>query len=569
MTKYTDFILTGSKDGILKFWKKTQSNIEFVKTYKVFLNRITRIITSLDGSLACVTSDGNEVTFFDVTSFDLVHRFYLSFCPGTLTFVNTKMYSSPILAVSCRKNHVIQLFQCDQVKLNDEGDPFILPYTTIELHKKTVLHIEYNQKYECCLSIDQRSFIEYWNTEDQEMPDCVNFISKYDTDLYQFFIDETKVICLKISLNGENFATLDSKSKIRIFDFCSGKNLFTLDESIFYYESEQMRDNSNFRIDPFEFGLRVAMEKDALVEIRSNLYIYNSIIVWDESSNFVIYPTMIGIKILNIVTETVNRVIGTAESNLRILNFALFQGIPMEVGESIHTKIDGLIYGKYKCMEQKEEDPCFITTSLQSERFHLFTSREPMDLDMKTSLNVGRDILNERTTFLSNKMQTQTNFRNFGKKAILHTSFGDIHFKLFGLEAPKTVENFTALAERGYYNGLTFHRCMKNFMIQTGDPRGDGTGGESFWGTDFKDEFHKTLKHDRPGTISMANAGPNTNGSQFFITIIPTPWLDNKHTIFGRVIKGLNYCIKISKVKTNKLDKPQNDIKLLNITIKK
>ena len=116
---------------------------------------------------------------------------------------------------------------------------------------------------------------------------------------------------------------------------------------------------------------------------------------------------------------------------------------------------------------------------------------------------------------------------------------GDIHIRLFGEEVGKTVENFIGLAKNGYYIGLTFHRVIKGFMIQTGCPNGDGTGGESIWGGEFEDEFHYSLRHDRPFTLSMANAGPNTNASQFFITTIPAPWLDNKHTVFGRVLKGI------------------------------
>lgn len=106
--------------------------------------------------------------------------------------------------------------------------------------------------------------------------------------------------------------------------------------------------------------------------------------------------------------------------------------------------------------------------------------------------------------------------------AVLHTTMGDIHMKLFGKECPKTVENFCVHSRNGYYNGHIFHRVIKGFMIQTGDPTGTGTGGQSIWTEDFADEFHSNLRHDRPYTVSMANAGPNTNGSQFFVTTLPT-----------------------------------------------
>lgn len=113
-------------------------------------------------------------------------------------------------------------------------------------------------------------------------------------------------------------------------------------------------------------------------------------------------------------------------------------------------------------------------------------------------------------------------YQKLYNSATVHTTRGDIHLKLFGTECPKTVENFCVHSKNGYYNGHIFHRVIKGFMVQTGDPTGTGTGGESIWGGDFKDEFHPTLRHDRPYTLSMANAGPNTNGSQFFITVLPT-----------------------------------------------
>jgi len=119
------------------------------------------------------------------------------------------------------------------------------------------------------------------------------------------------------------------------------------------------------------------------------------------------------------------------------------------------------------------------------------------------------------------------------KVATFTTSKGEIRLELFADKAPKTVANFQKLAVNDFYNGLTFHRVIEDFMIQGGCPLGTGTGGPGYT---FEDEFHPDLKHDSPGVLSMANSGPNTNGSQFFITHVATPWLDNKHSVFGKVI---------------------------------
>lgn len=120
-------------------------------------------------------------------------------------------------------------------------------------------------------------------------------------------------------------------------------------------------------------------------------------------------------------------------------------------------------------------------------------------------------------------------------RIIIKTSRGDIHITMLASKAPLTVANFLNLATRGYYNGIKFHRVIADFMIQGGDPTGTGAGGPGY---EFEDEFHPSLKHDRAGLLSMANRGPRTNGSQFFITHVPTPWLDRKHAIFGEVTEG-------------------------------
>ncbi len=119
--------------------------------------------------------------------------------------------------------------------------------------------------------------------------------------------------------------------------------------------------------------------------------------------------------------------------------------------------------------------------------------------------------------------------------ATIKTNRGDIVIQLFADKAPMTVNNFVALARDGFYDGVKFHRVIADFMVQTGDPTGTGRGGPGYR---FPDEIHPELRHDGPGVVSMANAGPNTNGSQFFITHVATPWLDGKHTVFGRVLQG-------------------------------
>ncbi len=147
---------------------------------------------------------------------------------------------------------------------------------------------------------------------------------------------------------------------------------------------------------------------------------------------------------------------------------------------------------------------------------------------------------------------------------VIETSMGTIKGELFKDKAPETVANWTKLAEKGYYDGLIFHRIIPNFMIQTGCPDGTGMGSPGY---SIQDEFGPGLKHDKPGVLSMANAGPNTGGSQFFITHVPTPWLDGKHAIFGQVTEGLDVVMAIGNAERGPGDKPATDIVMKKVSI--
>jgi peptidyl-prolyl cis-trans isomerase A (cyclophilin A) len=147
---------------------------------------------------------------------------------------------------------------------------------------------------------------------------------------------------------------------------------------------------------------------------------------------------------------------------------------------------------------------------------------------------------------------------------VIETTKGRIVAELYEAETPITVANFIKLAKDGFYNGILFHRVIPGFMIQTGDPKGDGTGGPNYT---FKDEFSPNLKHDGPGVLSMANSGPNTNGSQFFITLAATPWLDGKHSVFGRVVEGQSVVDAIVAVERDGRDRPLTEIRMTKVTI--
>lgn len=197
--------------------------------------------------------------------------------------------------------------------------------------------------------------------------------------------------------------------------------------------------------------------------------------------------------------------------------------------------------------------------------FTLVTSgKKAQENSPSTNTNNSKEAANVNNKTYSSAPAVLAEGERIGKKARFETNQGNFTIALFGDKAPKTVSNFIFLAKDGFYNGLTFHRVIDGFMIQGGDPSGNGTGGPGY---QFEDEFVSSLTFAKPGILAMANSGPNTNGSQFFITVAPTEHLNNKHTIFGQVVEGMETVNKIAKVQKDQNDKPLESVVISKIEI--
>ncbi|KAG5673041.1 hypothetical protein PVAND_003119 [Polypedilum vanderplanki] len=544
----TDFIITASCDGHVKFWKKTEDGIEFVKHFRAHLHPITSLSANAMGTLLCTSSTDKTVKIFDVVNFDMINMIKLDYTPSCTCFIYTASDTIPCLAVSDTDSSKITIYDAQGT-----SEPI---HILEKLHTKPISVITFNALFETVISVDKAGILEYWQTHKHNFafPEkIVQFESKLDTSLYEFAKNKTVVTGLSCSADGKKFAAISVDRKIRVFQFITGKLIRVYDEALARFSEAQQTSHA---IPNMEFSRRMNIEKD--IEKTESL-IYSNI-QFDQTGHFILYATMVGIKIINIETNKCSKILGKGD-NLRPMNIAIFQGklkrstaaVTLEQEASENSAITATI-----------SDPTVFCTAFKKNRFYLYSRRLPSDVQ-----EIDRDVFNEQPTKEEILAVTDSNpVQKIFDNAIIHTTYGDIFMKLFGKECPKTVENFCVHAKNNYYNGHIFHRVIKGFMIQTGDPTGSGTGGTSIWGHEFKDEFVPTLKHDRPYTVSMANAGPNSNGSQFFITVSPTPWLDNKHTIFGRVHKGMEVCQNICNAKTNpKTDKPYEDIKIVSITL--
>lgn len=429
----------------------------------------------------------------------------------------------------------------------------------------------------------------------------IAYTSKLDTQLYELVKKKTHAIAMCVlPKTGSHVFVYSADNRIRIFHHATGSIVVKYDERLTVYD----KSFAKYNMDAMDYGKRAATEREMMgTSIWSGItpttpassannnspMLQRLTLQVDPSGKYLLIPTLLGLKVIDWQRNKLIKIIGKSDaSQLRFVSFCLCWGNAkinrqMQLARGAAAISSAAKEKSRNSGEDKiESDALVIALAYEKRRFFSFSHLDPVkiaegeDQDGQDDPASRRDQWNEPPTaedrlgMRGNEMGG--NFQNeaarkMGSTAILRTSMGDVHIKLFTAEVPRTLENFCGHAKAGYYDNVIFHRIIKGFMLQTGDPLGDGTGGESLWGGEFEDEFVRDLRHDRPFTVSMANAGPNTNGSQFFITTVPTPWLDNKHTVFGRVTKGMDICTLIENAKTDDGDKPFDDIRILSVDI--
>ncbi|CAN9217852.1 unnamed protein product [Alternaria alternata] len=545
LTPHTDFLITSSVDGVVKFWKKDFGGIEFVKEFRAHNGEIKSVNVSADGRSFATAGADKTIKIFDVVTFDLLAMLTVEYTPRAVCWLHGRGASFPQLAVSSEENGWIRIY--DGRGENPE------PLQTLKsVHRASVSIMAYNNEFDCVVSVDQGGMVEYWRPNgNYEKPDNV-WSLKSSTNLFEFKKSKCVPSSLTISPSGKQFATFSFPDrKVRVFDFATGKLYRTYDESVETITSMQQAGTAVQHLEDMEFGRRIAIERELdqpTTRGRMN-------VIFDETSNFILYGSMYGVKVINTLTNKLVKLYGQEES-IRPLWLCLYQGQPEKKGV---VTVEMAASENPLLQEAEARDAMLVSTGSGKVRFYMYTNDA-------SATKSTRDVQNEKPRAAgANKQKNDKTLAATGTTATLHTTYGDITIRLFPDAAPKAVENFVTHGRNNYYNNVIFHRVIRKFMIQTGDPLGDGTGGESIWGKEFADEF-SNLKHDKPYTVSMANAGPNSNGSQFFITTEKTPWLDNKHTIFGRAIAGMDVIHKIENTKVYK-EKPEEDIKIISVSI--
>jgi cyclophilin family peptidyl-prolyl cis-trans isomerase len=503
-------LATASVDGVIKFWQreKPQSSASQVAADPVVF-KFLRSFRVHSAPLVALRESVGESRYLIASD---ISCFVSIFDIETIELVQIRKFPSIIespLIVS-GKEEVVYLaardnpviFKCDLLM----GD-----LQEIELDFKNIYHIN---QVNGNLIIFAPQIISVLDPSGEfqtiECAECTNVLSVCFSDIY--------------------FSILDDQKNLSIF-------------------KHNTKSNGKFTCKLYRKYSLKTKDEPSLME---TAYASFNNVLFGEEGELLYVAVPEGIKVINIKDHSSKIIGGGGDASLRFINVSILNApFQLHVDDARFVSDDALV-----------PQPLLVATAFKSHRFYVFATP-----DIGTCTD--RDIVNEEVVPESNAADQERSsvYKHWEdiKGAVLRTSKGDVEIEFYPKQAPLAVQNFITLMMRGYYNNLAFHRVIRGFMIQTGDPQGDGTGGESCWGHPFADEISSDLKHTHGGTVSMANAGKNSNGSQFFITTGKTQWLDRKHTIFARVIGGMDVVHEIEGVATDRKDRPLQPVSLVQI----
>ena len=518
----------------------------------------------------CASLGSDEIQIYDVRLFDSLSIVNSKPAPN-VTYAHAAWFGfgpelAKALAVAVQESGAIYLYSTISHSWMKQ---------VITVHgKNPVTAMVYDKVHHCMITADRAGILELWDCEgtatqertlDSSLDEDneattdtsinwevggaltnkshgVSYASKLDTDLYALVKKKTFAIDIAISgaLRASHFAVYCQDDRIRIFDFETGRIVVAYDERLKTYD--KIYHKPPFQLDSMEYGTRAAKERQIKKDHEdNNTHKGPAILAFDVSGKYLVVSTMMGIKVIDWHPKRHKLVciVGNSDaSQLRFSKICLCPGPPqidtqMELARrQQNSKASASVSKKNSNGTSAEDliktDALLIAQAHEQRRLYVFSQYDVVDdPQAPTDILTRRDIWNEAPSShdyitaatASTSAGPGENLQQYLKsattiKAILRTTMGDIHLQLFAKQAPRTTENFVVHARSHYYDNVIFHRVLKGFMIQTGDPLGDGTGGESIWGGDFNDEFVPGLRHDRPFVLSMANAGPNTNGSQ-------------------------------------------------------
>jgi peptidylprolyl isomerase domain and WD repeat-containing protein 1 len=498
------YVVTACEDGIVKFWKRTPPTLpeekeastdnkslptttpclEFVKSFTAHIGPVVALC--LDPSEDTVASIGEDglIKLYDVSTFDATAMVKTNQSFGNAACFLQDAAQDSLLAISDASNGTIYIYSTTSLQ----------PVQTVSLHSKPVTALAYNSQHKCCVSADEQGILEVWDCttgskEGQVVGASCSMAnnqlehpSKMDTDLYS--LAKKNTYARSLSMSNNYFVVYGADHKVRVYQLTTGKIQVRYDERLDVYASKI----DTYGMDSIEYGKRAATER----EMEEQKDYPSQLVQMDPSERYLLIATMVGIKVIEWKKNKVLKIIGKADaSQLRFLSFCHCLGDAktnqqMQLARGASTSIA-------TADKQVTKDSLIVVLAFNQRRFYVFSHVDPLK-DAEQAKSINRDIWNEVPTAQDQLLGSEGNAAGGAaqvtaySKAILRTTMGDIHIKFF-LEVPKTLENFCGHARSGYYDNVIFHRIIQGFMLQTGDPLGDGTGGESIWGGEFEDEF--------------------------------------------------------------------------------